>query len=111
MNYTTLKLFQSVSKICIRLLKCRNINFTFLGLRVVGFAGTDEKCEYLEKELGFDRVFNYKTVDIRAALKEGAPKRVDCYFDNVRKVYAHTYSYLYTIHIIYAKFVLFTGRG
>lgn len=54
-----------------------------LGLHVVGFAGTDEKCEYLEKELGFDRVFNYKTVDIRTALKEGAPKRVDCYFDNV----------------------------
>ncbi|KAJ8731264.1 hypothetical protein PYW07_004428 [Mythimna separata] len=54
-----------------------------LGCRVVGFAGTDEKCEYLEKELGFDRAFNYKTGDIRAALKEGCPQRVDCYFDNV----------------------------
>ncbi|XP_028041291.1 prostaglandin reductase 1-like [Bombyx mandarina] len=51
--------------------------------RVVGFAGTDEKCYYLEKELGFDRAFNYKTVDIKAALKEGAPRKVDCYFDNV----------------------------
>nr|XP_021185401.2 prostaglandin reductase 1 [Helicoverpa armigera] len=54
-----------------------------LGCRVVGFAGTDDKCEYLEKELGFDRAYNYKTVDIRAALKDGCPKRVDCYFDNV----------------------------
>lgn len=55
----------------------------FLGCRVVGFAGTDDKCNYLEKELCFDRAYNYKTVDIRAALKEGAPKRVDCFFDNV----------------------------
>ncbi|XP_026746878.1 prostaglandin reductase 1-like [Trichoplusia ni] len=54
-----------------------------LGCRVVGFAGTDDKCQYLEKELGFDRAFNYKTVNIRAALKEGCPKKVDCYFDNV----------------------------
>ncbi|KAH9627865.1 hypothetical protein HF086_015309 [Spodoptera exigua] len=54
-----------------------------LGCRVVGFAGTDEKCEYLEKELGFDRAYNYKTVDIKAALKDGCPKKVDCYFDNV----------------------------
>lgn len=57
--------------------------FGILGCRVVGFAGTDDKCQYLEKELGFDRAFNYKTVNIRAALKEGCPKRVDCYFDNV----------------------------
>ncbi|CAG9786830.1 unnamed protein product [Diatraea saccharalis] len=54
-----------------------------LGCRVIGFAGTDEKCEYLTKELGFDHAFNYKTTNIRDALKEGAPKRVDCYFDNV----------------------------
>ncbi|VVC86625.1 unnamed protein product, partial [Leptidea sinapis] len=54
-----------------------------LGCRVIGFAGSDDKCNYLEKELGFDRVYNYKTTDIRTALKDGAPKRVDCYFDNV----------------------------
>ncbi|XP_045498431.1 prostaglandin reductase 1-like isoform X3 [Colias croceus] len=54
-----------------------------LGCRVIGFAGSDEKCEYLEKELGFDNAFNYKTVDIKAALKDAAPNRVDCYFDNV----------------------------
>ncbi|XP_045448034.1 prostaglandin reductase 1-like [Melitaea cinxia] len=54
-----------------------------LGCRVIGFAGSDDKCEYLEKELGFDRAFNYKTSNVSAALKEGAPNRVDCYFDNV----------------------------
>ncbi|CAH0715427.1 unnamed protein product, partial [Brenthis ino] len=54
-----------------------------LGCRVVGFAGTDEKCRYLEKELGFDHAFNYKTCNIKDALKKGAPNYVDCYFDNV----------------------------
>jgi len=52
------------------------------GCNVIGFAGTDEKCAWL-KELGFDHAFNYKTCDIDKALKEGAPKGVDCYFDNV----------------------------
>lgn len=56
----------------------------FSGCHVVGFAGTDEKCEYLQKKIGFDHVYNYKTVNIKASLREGAPKRVDCYFDNVR---------------------------
>lgn len=54
-----------------------------LGCHVIGFAGTNEKCHYLENELGFDRAYNYKEYDIKKALREGAPKRVDCYFDNV----------------------------
>lgn len=53
------------------------------GCKVIGFAGTDDKVEWLEKDLGFDKVFNYKTVDANAALKEAAPNGVDCYFDNV----------------------------
>ena len=32
----------------------------FLGCRVVGFAGTDEKWHYLTEDLGFDQVYNYK---------------------------------------------------
>ncbi|KAL4715436.1 hypothetical protein ACJJTC_015339 [Scirpophaga incertulas] len=54
-----------------------------IGCRVIGFAGTNEKCDYLTKQLGFDHAFNYKTSDVKAALREGAPKKVDCYFDNV----------------------------
>ncbi|XP_013193232.2 prostaglandin reductase 1 [Amyelois transitella] len=54
-----------------------------LGCRVIGFAGTDDKCQYLEKDLGFDKAYNYKTANIRNALKDGAPNQVDCYFDNV----------------------------
>lgn len=53
------------------------------GCRVVGFAGSDEKCKWLEDELGFDKAINYKTGDMAKALKEAAPKGVDCYFDNV----------------------------
>ncbi|KPI93077.1 Prostaglandin reductase 1 [Papilio xuthus] len=53
------------------------------GCKVIGFAGSDDKVEWLEKELGFDKALNYKTVDVAKALKEAAPKGVDCYFDNV----------------------------
>lgn len=53
------------------------------GCRVVGFAGSDEKCRWLEEELGYDKAINYKKGDMKAALKAAAPKGVDCYFDNV----------------------------
>ena len=33
--------------------------------------------------IGFDQAYNYKTKDIGTALREGAPRGVDCYFDNV----------------------------
>ena len=55
-----------------------------LGLRVVGIAGTDEKCKWLVEKLGFDHAINYKTKNVYEALKNAAPKGVDCYFDNVR---------------------------
>ncbi|XP_014252068.1 prostaglandin reductase 1-like [Cimex lectularius] len=54
-----------------------------LGLTVIGFAGSDEKCKMLVKELGFDYAFNYKTKPVPEALQEAAPNGVDCYFDNV----------------------------
>lgn len=53
------------------------------GCTVIGFAGSDDKVQWLEKELGFNKALNYKTVDVAKALKEAAPKGVDCYFDNV----------------------------
>lgn len=59
------------------------------GCRVIGFAGSDDKCKWL-KSLGFDGAINYKTcADIDAALKEAAPKGVDCYFDNVGGMLSH----------------------
>lgn len=54
------------------------------GCRVVGFAGSDTKTEYLESELGADAAINYKQTDeYRAALDDAAPDGVDVYFDNV----------------------------
>ena len=54
------------------------------GCRVVGIAGTDDKVEWLTKDLGFDGAFNYKTTDDYVAkLKELCPTGIDCYFDNV----------------------------
>lgn len=53
------------------------------GCRVVGIAGGAEKCSYVVEELGFDAAIDYKSVDVRAALKEQCPDGVDVYFDNV----------------------------
>lgn len=53
------------------------------GCRVVGIAGSDEKCAWIKDELGFDEVINYKTESIRAGLKRTCPNGIDIYFDNV----------------------------
>ena len=54
------------------------------GCRVVGMAGTDEKCAWLTEELGFDAAINYKTCgDYQKAISDACPDGVDVYFDNV----------------------------
>ncbi|KAG8130467.1 hypothetical protein E2320_017100, partial [Naja naja] len=54
-----------------------------MGCKVVGTAGSDRKLDYL-KELGFDKVFNYKTVkSLEQALRDASPDGYNCYFDNV----------------------------
>ena len=54
------------------------------GCRVVGTAGSDEKNDYLRRELNVDVAINYKTTaSMAAALKEACPGGVDIYFDNV----------------------------
>lgn len=53
------------------------------GCRVVGIAGSDEKCKWIVDELGFDAAINYKTENIREALKRTCPKGIDIYFENV----------------------------
>ncbi|KAL4876896.1 hypothetical protein BJY04DRAFT_138227 [Aspergillus karnatakaensis] len=50
--------------------------------RVVGLAGTPDKCEFLVKELGFDAAINYRDPDWRKQLKEATPEYIDVYFDN-----------------------------
>jgi len=53
------------------------------GARVIGIAGTDEKCAWLTDECGLDAVINYKTEDIPARLDELCPDGIDVFFDNV----------------------------
>lgn len=53
------------------------------GCRVIGIAGTEEKCSWITKELGFDTAINYKTESVRGRLKELCPNGIDIYFDNV----------------------------
>ncbi len=53
------------------------------GCRVIGIAGTDEKCEFLKDELNFDATVNYRKGNFRKNLKTVCPEGVDIYFDNV----------------------------
>jgi len=54
------------------------------GCRVVGTAGSDEKCDYLRNELGVDVAINYKSAgNMVDALKAACPSGIDVYFDNV----------------------------
>lgn len=53
------------------------------GCRVVGTAGSDEKCTFVTEALGFDACINYKTADLGNALSEACPNGIDVYIDNV----------------------------
>ncbi len=53
------------------------------GCRVVGIAGSEEKCKWLTEELGFDAAINYRTENVGKALAEACPSGIDVYFDNV----------------------------
>ncbi|MBL8206482.1 MAG: NADP-dependent oxidoreductase [Blastocatellia bacterium] len=53
------------------------------GMRVVGVAGSDEKCKWIVDDLGFDAAVNYKTENVREALKKHCPNGIDVDFENV----------------------------
>lgn len=53
------------------------------GCRVVGLAGSDDKCRWVVDDLGFDACINYKKEDVLTALKRECPKGIDVYFENV----------------------------
>tara|TARA_R110000803_G_scaffold31872_4_gene70626 strand:- start:2287 stop:3309 length:1023 start_codon:yes stop_codon:yes gene_type:complete len=53
------------------------------GCRVVGIAGSDEKCKWLVETAGFDAAINYKKEDVGAALDKHCPNGIDINFENV----------------------------
>jgi len=54
-----------------------------VGCRVVGIAGSDEKCRWLTEDLGFDAAINYKKEKVFEALKRECPNGIDVDFENV----------------------------
>ena len=53
------------------------------GCRVVGIAGSDEKCRYLETELGIDVALSHREPDLPGRLAAACPDGVDVYWENV----------------------------
>lgn len=53
------------------------------GARVVGIAGSEEKCRWLREAARFDATIDYRTEDLRDGLERNCPNGVDMYFDNV----------------------------
>ncbi|MGB5444382.1 MAG: NADP-dependent oxidoreductase [Psychromonas sp.] len=53
------------------------------GCRVVGIAGSDEKCRYAKEELGFDECINHKAPDFVEQLNNACDKGIDVYYENV----------------------------
>ncbi len=58
-----------------------------LGCRVIGTAGSADKCQWLLDTLKIDAAVNYRehgtAASLEAAVRAHAPKGVDIYFDNV----------------------------
>ncbi len=54
-----------------------------MGCRTVGIAGGADKLEDLRDLYRFDEAIDYKSGDVRAAVKDACPDGVDVYFDNV----------------------------
>ena len=53
------------------------------GCRVVGIAGSDDKCKWLTEELGFDAAVNYKHADWKEKLAAATPQGIDIDYENV----------------------------
>ena len=53
------------------------------GCKVVGIAGSAEKCRWLTETLGFDAAINYKTENVLERLQTLCPKGIDVVWENV----------------------------
>lgn len=53
------------------------------GCRVIGIAGSPQKCAWVVDELGFDDCIDYRAEGVAAGLRRTCPDGIDVYFDNV----------------------------
>jgi NADPH-dependent curcumin reductase CurA len=53
------------------------------GCRVVGIAGSEEKCRFVEDVLGFSACLNRRDEDFKEQLAKACPDGIDIYFENV----------------------------
>jgi len=53
------------------------------GCRVIGIAGSSDKCRWLEDACGVDATIDYRRDDVAERLRALAPDGVDVFFDNV----------------------------
>jgi hypothetical protein len=54
------------------------------GARVIGIAGSEEKCRSLKEQFGYDDALNYNTSkSLRKEIAILCPEGIDAYFDNV----------------------------
>lgn len=53
------------------------------GCRVIGIAGTADKCRWITETLGFDAAIDYRAESVAERLDALCPDGVDVYFDNV----------------------------
>jgi NADPH-dependent curcumin reductase CurA len=53
------------------------------GCRVVGIAGSDQKCTWISDELGFDAAINYKREPVLERLKDLCSSGIDIHYENV----------------------------
>ena len=53
------------------------------GCRVVGIAGSDEKCAYVKDDLGFDAAVSHRDPTLAENLATACPDGIDIYWENV----------------------------
>lgn len=53
------------------------------GCKVVGLAGSEEKCRFVKEFLGADECIDYQKEDLKSRLSECCKEGIDVFFDNV----------------------------
>ena len=53
------------------------------GCRAIGIAGGEQKCRFVEEELGFDACLDHRLPDLPERLKAACPSGIDIYYENV----------------------------